>query len=906
MHNLIRFIILFISAISFIFCQNDGQPPLFINISPIETFYNNSNIEIETQVTDISPLSKVILYYKFSDDNGYSSIIMDKEINYFASIPSNDISGEKLKYYFFAEDVYGNQSLYPENGEENPLLININNTLDDNIYQDVEVNLLEPLDKSQLFSIPIIIVSLYKQDSNINLNDISVLIDDFDITSDCMIDNNMITFIPIKLYSPGEHTLSILFKSRKIKYMQKDFSFFIKEKIESEQFKAMNYIEQYSIKASFGYDSDFDEYFNKVRPDTRPLDTHKLNASVSFRLGQYKVKLSSLFTGYLFDTKFQENKIFKQPIDRLKFSIENNNFTIKYGDHSSDFSSLTLKGVRVRGLHTSYESDKFKSSLVIGNLKEPIQSYYNFNSDSTGWLPIVLGFDSTYYNYTKGTPTRELSAFRTEYIYKSKFNIGLSFLSAYDILAGIDIWDPTLYDEYELLGNAVAGLDFTYFIDNKKGWIKGESALSITNNLLDSTDIIIDTLNIGESTLIGYEDFLGFPITNDAVLGTAEGRGISVPFPSLDDNGNPIVDLDYIFNDLIKKGAHTFSFKKPFGYRGNTIDLQGSYRHIPPNFVSFGSGSVQKDIEGFKSTLKMKLLNNQFSLNFGYDDENDNLLGDKPTEKLKNTTTSTASSSFGLGININSLTKLEKLIAKIMNRDEYKIDNIPTLNYSIKIMERQGLDVFSELLTTSTITTSHTITPSFKFNISDIDFEISNNRFNFNSIDINMNGNILLMNFMDDFSIDTASTNYSSSSISGGASVKLNPPISISINETSFDFISPISINIGGGYSNNVSEDPNKKDMIFKLFNTKISYKFFEQKLSSFVGLSYVKGTKKEDIFSPEVNNSKATMKFGLQYKIWDKTSIGFNLDYLIINDVVNIENKYSELKGKIKFKMAL
>ena len=75
------------------------------------------------------------------------------------------------------------------------------------------------------------------------------------------------------------------------------------------------------------------------------------------------------------------------------------------------------------------------------------------------------------------------------------------------------------------------------------------------------------------------------------------------------------------------------------------------------------------------------LLNNQFSLNFGYDDENDNLLGDKPTEKLKNTTTSTASSSFGLGININSLTKLEKLIAKIINRDEYKIDNIPTLNY---------------------------------------------------------------------------------------------------------------------------------------------------------------------------------------------------------------------------------
>ena len=65
-----------------------------------------------------------------------------------------------------------------------------------------------------------------------------------------------------------------------------------------------------------------------------------------------------------------------------------------------------------------------------------------------------------------------------------------------------------------------------------------------------------------------------------------------------------------------------------------------------------------------------------------------------------------------------------------------------------------------------------------------------------------------------------------------------------------FDFVSPISINIGGGYSNNVSEDPNKEDMIFRLFNTKISYKFFEKKLNSFIGLSYVKGTKNEDIFS--------------------------------------------------------
>ena len=124
---IIIYLILFIS--SFVYSQNDGQPPLFINIDPIETYYNNSTIELETQVTDVSTISKVILYYKFHEDNGYSSIIMNQDVNYFGTIPSTEVTKGKMEYYFFAEDVYGNQSYYPEDGEATPLSININNTL---------------------------------------------------------------------------------------------------------------------------------------------------------------------------------------------------------------------------------------------------------------------------------------------------------------------------------------------------------------------------------------------------------------------------------------------------------------------------------------------------------------------------------------------------------------------------------------------------------------------------------------------------------------------------------------------------------------------------------------------------------------------------------------------------------
>ena len=137
-YNLIITYFIFIIS-SFGYSQNDGQPPLFINIEPIETYYNNSTIELETQVTDLSTISKVILYYKFSEDNGYSSIIMNQDINYFGTIPSTEVTEGKMEYYFFAEDVYGNQSQYPEDGEVAPLFLNINNTHDDNIYQNIEI-----------------------------------------------------------------------------------------------------------------------------------------------------------------------------------------------------------------------------------------------------------------------------------------------------------------------------------------------------------------------------------------------------------------------------------------------------------------------------------------------------------------------------------------------------------------------------------------------------------------------------------------------------------------------------------------------------------------------------------------------------------------------------------------------
>ena len=93
-----------------------------------------------------------------------------ENLNYSANIPSDNVSGDNLMYYFFAEDVYGNQSLYPELGYEQPLLVTINNTLDDNTYHNIETNLLAPTDGSKINRVPIIIISLYNELGEIDLD----------------------------------------------------------------------------------------------------------------------------------------------------------------------------------------------------------------------------------------------------------------------------------------------------------------------------------------------------------------------------------------------------------------------------------------------------------------------------------------------------------------------------------------------------------------------------------------------------------------------------------------------------------------------------------------------------------------------------------------------------------------
>ena len=49
--------------------QDDGRPPNFVYLEPIEDFFAQNSILLEIIVTDRDEIEKVALYYRFLDED---------------------------------------------------------------------------------------------------------------------------------------------------------------------------------------------------------------------------------------------------------------------------------------------------------------------------------------------------------------------------------------------------------------------------------------------------------------------------------------------------------------------------------------------------------------------------------------------------------------------------------------------------------------------------------------------------------------------------------------------------------------------------------------------------------------------------------------------------------------------
>ena len=875
--------ILLLFSTSKIFAQDDGQPPNFVPVPVTETFYEGAAIRLETIVNDQSPLSKVLFFYRFSPRDNFTSVPMELEVNYIGQIPTLDVVAGTLYYYFFAEDSYGNQATWPEGGERQPATLRVESMQRAvaRMHPDVVIELLspDPEEISEENLLPVIL-SIYDPNENIDLASIKLLLDKEDLTPNATITREIISFVPARPFRTGTNEIRIQFADRSGAFYEKPFEFTIgkAEKLAVAVGEKKNLAEAINLRVNLGLDSDYDKYSGKEQPDNRPIDTHRLNAKVSFNLGPVKFDASALLNTHLIDDNATELDKRRQPLNRLRIDMRSPLLDLSYGDYTPEFSYLTIKGTRVRGLSSQLKLGWWKTTYIQGETKQLIQSITHSNPDSSTWQLIKTeNGDSIYVDHTRGTPRRKIQGLRTEMDFFRHFNVGFSGFKSYDDLASFDLPYSDLEEKYSILGNVVGGADATIHFNHDRTVFSGEIAFSAANDVLDGDSLLIDEGGFTPDNLTSIADFLGYQLTDDILFGSAEGRGVSVPLPDMDrvDDAGYLVN-DYLLGDFVKNGTYRTEFRTPIPLKFTTIDFVSEYQRVPANYNSFANAAIRTDYQGLKTQARMRVWKNQVSLSGGLEDYHDNVAGDTRPQ-----TTTSRTVSAGIGLNFSKL---------------------PTINYSIRSMLRSGAlpagitETEDGLVLNDNATITHTISPAYRFNIQ--------------KTSLNLSGNLMFMDYDDRNATEAQNSNFKTNSLTGALAV---------------NFDSPLSLTLGIGRSVNAPEAVLQTETVFNLLSGKISYKFFDKKLSSFVGFNYVRGFKDmngafdsgeefDDLnantqwddgepFIDQVNidNSKFTLKAGAQAKFAKNLSFSANLDQVIVKDYLNPEKDYNELRAKLR-----
>lgn len=402
-----------------LFSQDDGQPPNFVNIDPIEDFYSLNPIELEIIVTDRNEIEEVLLFYKFNDEADFNVLEMKvsyQPVIFNAKIPMEDIKTGFIQYYFWSKDEYQNGSTWPIGGEDMPIVypiyptrqdeeyiadkkIDIENKLDapkaleNNLPYYLEISMLAPFQEvKEEEGIPIIVLSVFDPEKLVNLESVSLLVDDVKVSS--FNDLDMITYVPQDPILPGYHIVRYEAQNNLGEDLYIEFLFLVIKKEEEEFSKEKESLkEKIKLKGNLGWDSNYDQAKN------RPDESQKVNSSIKFQLGKFKFNVYGLFNTH-FNIKDRSALEYRQPSDRVKFKMDSPNLDFYYGDNSLDFSDFSLKGTRVRGISTKLKLGKWNASFVSGETKHRVDYQLSQKSRISNWnssTPYQIG-DTVYYN----------------------------------------------------------------------------------------------------------------------------------------------------------------------------------------------------------------------------------------------------------------------------------------------------------------------------------------------------------------------------------------------------------------------------------------------------------------------------------------------------------------------------
>jgi hypothetical protein len=844
-------VIIFIAA-SIVYAQDDGQAPTFMSIPQIGNISAGNPVRFDIVVTDMSPIESVRLYYKTADDKGFTSVEMEKDVNYSAEIPGFEVVEGVLEYYFWAKDIHNNQAFYPERGDKSPMKIKVGKfeSKIDNSRFSIQMLYPEPniaTDDEK----PTFVFLLHDPDNLVSTKKLRIVLNNRDISEKLNLDGSLITYLPDKVLDAGPMNINIRLE-------EKDGSpLFMTQypinigKIPAGREAGMakdSRLGKLRVNANVGLDSDYDIFFGKDQPENRPLDVHKASARLRMRYGKIQLNTSALLNAHIFDENARELSERRQPLNRLRVDFRSPILDLTIGDASPEFSELTLKGTRVRGLSAWMKLGWWNTAYVHGTTRQTISPIVSTHPDSTHWQMLRnLSGDTLYIDHVKGTPEKLFRGLSTSMDFFEHFKMGISAFKSYDDISSLNLPYTPLEDNYQFIANSVVGLNAELHFNQDRTVLSAELALSATNDLKADDSLLIHEGGLDSTLLVDINEFLGYPLTDDIFLGSAQGMGLSIPFPNLDD----FDPLSFVTDNVIGKGTYRLAFRTPMNLKWMQMDVNSEYFRIPANFVSIGNPSLQTDIMGLRSGVRLRFLKNQLSFTARYENTFDNVAGNTKTQ-----TTNTESVVGGVGLNFFGL---------------------PMLNYSIRVMNRlgepaKGFETVDELTLNNNKTITHTLSPTYQFTLLNTQY--------------NLNASLMLMDYKDENSDES---NYLTQSLTTALTAGLQIPLTITL---------------GGGYSLTEPNDPEQGNTLFIIHSSRIAYKWMKNRLNTYIGYSMVDGSRDDpETNEPVLDNSKFTFKAGAGYKIMNNLTADANMDLISVTDRIDPDKEYDEFRFRIRLK---
>lgn len=566
----------------------------------------NTPLAISADLLHGETIQRVVFLYKPFGSSDFTRLEMDLLGNTASIIiPAIDVKPPFVEYYFALETRQGTFETHPISAVSDPFSIPPQRTLQVTVQPedspDQQVLFLSPERNSIVPAEELVIsVSLFRTDTLVHRPFTRLLVDGIDVTEDALISDDIVVYVPANFgrrAAPGRHVITVhLFARDGSPHRSSSLTFFV----------AGPGVDVRSTTADIRYGAS-------VQLESRHEDVsgsgtwyNRAGVQVSGTSGDWTLQSN------LFVTSDETGS--RQPQNRFFVGASSSWIKLGFGDSYPALSGLILNGKRVRGLHSSLSLGFFNIDMTLGKTTRATEGKLlkTIHVDSlaveqerdrnAAFAPI----DSvTWGKFSYGTFEQDLFAIRPSFGSGETWQLGFTWLKAKDDMQSIRYGARPRE-------NLVIGSDFTSKFLNGAVVLSGEGAFSAFNSDISSgnfTDAYIDSV---------------YP--NDAGA-IKRARNILDDFITVNDNLRPLSFKQLAtlaYEGSIAVNAWENAFKFTYLYRGS-------------EYTSFGQTFIRRDIRGFSMMDRLRLVDNQVMLTFGYERLKDNTAKTKPATTTYNT-----------------------------------------------------------------------------------------------------------------------------------------------------------------------------------------------------------------------------------------------------------------------------